>query len=94
MYPLIKKGKQTDNFNDEDVWDLGWEFKHARLHRAFRVLQGSVTKRLLVANGMDLVRMTVLALIQLIASMFADSSALLLHVSPTHVFVVNMAQSN
>lgn len=69
MYPLIKKGALKEGFNDEDVWDLGWEFKHARLHKAFRVLQGSVTKRLLVANGMDLVRMTFLALIQLIASM-------------------------
>lgn len=64
MRPLINKGNSKDQFNDEDVWDLGWEFKHARLHNAFRVLQGSVTRRLLVANGMDLVRMTVLALIQ------------------------------
>jgi hypothetical protein len=67
MSPLISKG-MTRNVNDEDVWDLGWEFKHARLHSAFRTLQGSVTKRLLVANGMDLVRTTVLALIQLVAS--------------------------
>ncbi|PVI04510.1 ABC bile acid transporter-like protein [Periconia macrospinosa] len=69
MYPLIKKGALKDKFNDEDVWDLGWEFKHSRLHSAFRVLQGSVTRRLLVANGMDLVRMTFLALIQLTATL-------------------------
>jgi hypothetical protein len=67
MSPLIAKG-MTRKVEDEDVWDLGWEFKHARLHSAFRVLQGSVTKRLLVANGMDLVRTTILALIQLITS--------------------------
>jgi hypothetical protein len=67
MSPLISKG-MTRKVNDEDVWDLGWEFKHARLHTAFRILQGSVTKRLLVANGTDLVRTTVIALIQLIAS--------------------------
>ena len=65
--PLISKG-MTRNVNDEDVWDLGWEFKHARLHSAFRILQGSVTKRLLIANGMDLVRTTVLALVQLVSS--------------------------
>ncbi|KAF2637494.1 ABC bile acid transporter-like protein [Massarina eburnea CBS 473.64] len=64
MAPLIKKGS-TRKVNDEDVWDLGWEFKHARLHSAFRVLEGSVTKRLLVANGMDLVRTTGLGLLQL-----------------------------
>lgn len=41
--PMIQKGvaRQLD---DEDVWDLGYEFKHSRLHSAFRALQGSVTK--------------------------------------------------
>lgn len=67
MSPLIQKG-MTRKLDDEDVWDLGWEFKHARLHSAFRVLQGSVTKRLLLANGMDLIRTTSLAVLQLAAS--------------------------
>jgi hypothetical protein len=69
MAPLIQKG-MTRDMNDEDVWDLGYEFKHERLHSSFRVLQGSVIYRLLQANGMDLVRTTTLALIQLVASMF------------------------
>ncbi|KAF2684468.1 ABC bile acid transporter-like protein [Lentithecium fluviatile CBS 122367] len=68
LAPLISKG-MTRKVEDEDVWDLGWEFKHARLHSAFRSLQGSVTKRLLVANGTDLVRTTALDLIQLIATL-------------------------
>jgi hypothetical protein len=68
MAPLIKKGI-TKNINDEDVWDLGYEFKHARLHSAFRLLQGTVFRRLLQANGMDVIRTTTLALIQLAASM-------------------------
>ncbi|KAF1960533.1 ABC bile acid transporter-like protein [Byssothecium circinans] len=68
MAPLIKKGK-TRKMDDDDVWDLGWEFKHARLHSAFRVLEGTVTKRLLVANGMDLVRTTSLALLQLVMTL-------------------------
>lgn len=67
MAPLIEKG-MTRKMEDEDIWDLGWEFKHARLHSAFRTLQGSVTRRLLQANGMDLVRTTTLALVQLAAS--------------------------
>jgi hypothetical protein len=69
MAPLISKG-MTRKADDEDVWDLGWEFKHARLHSAFRILRGTVTKRLLVANGMDLVRTTTLAFIQLVASKY------------------------
>ncbi|KAF2877433.1 P-loop containing nucleoside triphosphate hydrolase protein [Massariosphaeria phaeospora] len=68
MTPLIKKGVTTQ-LDDEDVWDLGWEFKHSRLHSKFRILQGSVTRRLLQANGMDLVRTTLLALTQLASTL-------------------------
>lgn len=67
MSPLIQKGI-TRKMDDEDVWDLGWEFKHARLHDAFRQLEGSVTRRVFVANGMDCVRTTSLALLRLCAS--------------------------
>ena len=67
MEPLIQKGV-TRQMHDEDVWDLGWEFQHARLHEAFRKLQGSVTRRIFVANGMDLVRTTSLNMIRLAAS--------------------------
>ncbi|KAF1980150.1 ABC bile acid transporter-like protein [Bimuria novae-zelandiae CBS 107.79] len=68
MRPLISKGK-TRNMGDEDVWDLGYEFKHERLHSAFRVLQGSVTKRIFVANAIDLVITTSLGLLQLAATL-------------------------
>ncbi|KAF2002299.1 P-loop containing nucleoside triphosphate hydrolase protein [Amniculicola lignicola CBS 123094] len=64
MAPLIKKGVTTE-LDDEDVWDLGYEFKHERLHSTFRVLRGTVSRRLLRANGIDLVRTTSLALLQL-----------------------------
>lgn len=67
MGPLIKKGI-TRKMDDEDVWDLGWEFKHARLHEAFRKLEGSVTRRIFVANGMDAFRTTSLNLLRLCAS--------------------------
>lgn len=67
MRPLIKKGNTRD-MNDEDVWDLGYVFKHERLHSAFRVLQGSVTKRLFFANGMDLLITTLIGLLQLVLS--------------------------
>ncbi|KAF2260724.1 hypothetical protein CC78DRAFT_620017 [Lojkania enalia] len=68
MAPLIQKGI-TREMSDEDVWDLGYEFKHGRLHSTFRTLRGSVTSRLLQANGMDLIRTTILALVQLAATL-------------------------
>ncbi|KAH9868882.1 hypothetical protein J1614_007957 [Plenodomus biglobosus] len=68
MEPLIQKGVKRQ-IDDEDVWDLGWEFKHARLHEAFRQLHGSVTKRIFVANGMDLVRTTSLDMLQLASTL-------------------------
>lgn len=68
MRPLITKGK-TRSMEDEDVWDLGYEFKHERLHSTFRVLEGSVTKRVFAANGIDLVITTLLGLFQLAATL-------------------------
>lgn len=68
MAPLISEGyKRT--LDDEDVWDLPWEFKHARLHETFRELPGSVTKRVFVANGMDLVRTCSLGVARLAATL-------------------------
>ncbi|KAF1946886.1 ABC bile acid transporter-like protein [Clathrospora elynae] len=68
MEPLIQKGV-THQMEEEDVWDLGWEFKHARLHEAFRKLHGSVTRRVFTANGMDLVRTTSFGVISLCATL-------------------------
>ena len=68
MQPLIKEG-YTRQLDDEDVWDLPWEFKHARLHETFRELSGSVTRRVFVANGMDLIRTTTMGMIRLIATL-------------------------
>jgi len=67
MAPLIREG-YTRQLNDEDIWDLPWEFKHARLHDTFRDLPGSVTRRIFVANGMDLVRTCTMNLVRLAAS--------------------------
>ncbi len=71
MAPLISKGV-TKEMEDEDVWDLGYEFKHGRLYDAFKQLKGSVTRRIFVANGMDLVVSTSFSLLQLAASKFYD----------------------
>jgi hypothetical protein len=68
MAPLISVGK-TRQLHDEDVWSLGYEFKHRLLTDRFKELEGTVIRRLLVANGTDLIFMGILALIELFASM-------------------------
>lgn len=67
LAPLIKIGNQRQ-LHDEDVWLLGYEFQHRHLHDAFRELQGSIVRRLLVANWIDLVLLTFLAVLELIAN--------------------------
>lgn len=67
LTPLIGLGS-TRQLMDEDVWSLSYEFQHRRLHDNFRELPGSVLKRLLVANGLDLAIITAIGLVELIAS--------------------------
>jgi ABC-type multidrug transport system fused ATPase/permease subunit len=67
MAPLISVGA-TRPMNDEDVWSLSYEFQHRLLHDRFRELPGSVLRRLLQANALDLLLISVLALIELLAN--------------------------
>lgn len=53
MSPMISVGTQRQ-LNSEDVWKLSFEFQHRLLHEKFRDLGGSVVRRLLFANGLDL----------------------------------------
>lgn len=66
MNPLISIGSQRQ-LNDEDVWSLGYQFQHKGLHERFRELKGSVVRRLLAANGIDLVILTALGLLETIS---------------------------
>ena len=68
MSPLISLGK-IRQLNDQDVWFLGFEFHHSVLHDTFKELQGTVVRRLLWANGVDLVIISTLAILELVASM-------------------------
>jgi hypothetical protein len=54
LSPLLALGKKRQ-LHEEDIWSLGFEFQHTRLHDKFRQLQGSVVKRLLRANGLDVI---------------------------------------
>ena len=63
MTPLIRVGCQRQ-LHDEDVWQLGLEFQHRGLHEKFRRLKGTVMQRLLRANGIDLVIITLLGILE------------------------------
>lgn len=67
MSPLISLGFARQ-LNEEDVWSLGFEFQHRRLHDKFREMKGSVVRRLLAANGIDLVFISVLGILESLAS--------------------------
>lgn len=68
MAPLISIGSKRQ-LQVEDVWSLGYEFRHRLLHDGFTALQGSVLRRLLVANGMDLLIVISLGILQLCADL-------------------------
>ncbi|EED14796.1 ABC bile acid transporter, putative [Talaromyces stipitatus ATCC 10500] len=64
MSPLISVGRKR-RINEDDVWLLGFEFQHRRLHEKFRQLRGSVLRRLLRANGIDIVIICSISLVQM-----------------------------
>jgi ABC-type multidrug transport system fused ATPase/permease subunit len=66
MGPLISVGANRP-LHDEDVWSLSYEFQHRFLHDRFRGLSGSVLRRLIQANAVDLVIISLLAMIELLA---------------------------
>ncbi|OAT07043.1 ATPase [Blastomyces gilchristii SLH14081] len=74
MAPLIAAGKRRQ-LNEEDVWFLPFEFQHHRLHERFSRLKGSVLSRVLQANGIDLL---ILTLIWFVRTACDSSSPLLL----------------
>jgi len=71
MKPLISLGNARQ-LNDEDVWLLSYEFQHRILHDRFRELKGSVLRRLVEANGLDLIIISVLSIIELFASILSS----------------------
>ncbi|KAL9130175.1 MAG: hypothetical protein Q9217_001569 [Psora testacea] len=72
MSPLISMGA-TRQLEDEDVWSLSYEFQHKGLYERFRELKGTVVTRLLKANGIDLVLLTSLGLVESLAKFAAPA---------------------
>jgi ABC-type multidrug transport system fused ATPase/permease subunit len=67
MAPLISLGRKRQ-LNEPDVWLLGFEFQHSRLHEKFRRIRGSVLRRVLQANGLDVLIIAVIAVVQMICT--------------------------
>ncbi|CAI7641157.1 unnamed protein product [Penicillium discolor] len=65
MAPLISTGCKRQ-LHEQDVWLLGFDFQHSRLHEKFRRLRGSVLSRLLRANGIDVFIISTISLVQMI----------------------------
>lgn len=67
MAPMIDVGSKRQ-LNGEDVWTLPFEFQHRQLHDSFRQLRGTVFRRLIRANFVDLIILSLLALLELAAN--------------------------
>lgn len=89
LAPLLRKGYQKQ-LDDHDVWLLPYEFQHRRLHMFFRDLQGSLVKRLALANGLDLIIITALAVVECAANL---SSPMLLQRLLTSIKLGSAARS-
>jgi hypothetical protein len=74
MAPLISTGR-TRQLHEDDVWLLGFEFQHRRLHEKFRQLRGSVLARLLRANGIDVFIISIISIVQIVCGKFNCSIA-------------------
>lgn len=63
--PLLSLARQRQ-LNGDDIWLLPYEFQHTLLHDTFRHMKGSVLRRILAANWIDLVILTILEITELI----------------------------
>ena len=72
MAPLISLGRKRQ-LNEPDVWLLGFEFQHRRLHERFRCIRGSVLSRVLKANGLDVMIISTIATLQMLCGWYFPS---------------------
>jgi hypothetical protein len=72
MAPLLSIGRKRQ-LNESDVWLLPFEFQHKGLNEKFHELKGSVLYRLLQANGIDILIITLIATVQMICGIVCYS---------------------
>lgn len=65
LNPLIRLGHDRQ-LEDSDVWQLPAAFQHEGLHYRFRELKGTVIRRLIKANYIDIIILTVLGIFELV----------------------------
>ncbi|KAK1579746.1 ABC transporter [Colletotrichum navitas] len=68
MAPMIARGYEKQLHN-QDVWQLPFDFQHERLHALFHELRGSMTAKLFLANGLDLMIQSSLGIIECFAAL-------------------------
>lgn len=73
MAPLISTGRKRQ-LHEQDVWMLGFDFQHSRLHESFRRLRGSVFSRLLRANGIDVFIISTISIVQMLCGRITQIS--------------------
>ncbi|KAF2168468.1 hypothetical protein M409DRAFT_53141 [Zasmidium cellare ATCC 36951] len=66
MKPLMDLGSKRQ-LENEDVWSLPYDFQHRRLHDNFRELRGTVIRRLISANAIDLIFVVILGVTEQLA---------------------------
>jgi hypothetical protein len=72
MESLLKVGNSRQ-LNDDDVWSLGYQFDHRTLHNKFRELKGSVFRRLVEANGLDLFILAMLGILEIVGCTYVPN---------------------
>ncbi|KAK2061271.1 ABC transporter [Colletotrichum caudatum] len=68
MEPMIARGCEKQ-LHSEDVWQLPFDFQHERLHVLFHELRGSMTAKLFLANGLDLIIQSSLGIMECAAAL-------------------------
>lgn len=63
MSPLISTG-YSRQLHDQDVWLLGHEFQHKALHENFSRLKGTMFRRVVTANAIDLMIVAALGAVE------------------------------
>jgi len=74
LAPMLAIGPQR-SLNEEDVWMLAYQFQHTRLHEHFRRLQGSVLSRVLTANIIDLLMVSLIGILRLVGGQYVQISS-------------------
>jgi hypothetical protein len=72
LSPLLSVGKMR-LINESDVWTLPLSFQHGPLLEGMKVLRGSLLRRLIRANAIDIVLLLVMSLVDMLCGVWSHS---------------------